>query len=211
MRQTDPNLLMAATTNRDLLGSAADLSNEPAWKSLWDQYQKPILRLCGQSGLTEAEAQDVVQDAFLRVARMLESRRLEPMQNGFRRWLGHVVHRLIFEAHRRNRRHQLGVESVKRLKIWLPAVEAPADDGRAREHMEGHLWSVCLARVRSVTRPEHWQVFEAYALEGCRAAEVASRFGITKIGVRVIQHRIVRRLKAQWNTLLVQDLSEPFS
>jgi len=59
--------------------------------------------------------------------------------------------------------------------------------------------------------PEHWQVFEAYALEGCLAAEVARRFGITKIGVRVIQHRIVRRLKAQWNTLLVQDLPEPFS
>jgi len=148
MRQTDPNLLLAATTNRELLGSAADLSNEPAWKSLWDRYQKPILRLCEQSGLTAAESQDVVQDAFLRVARMLESRRLEPMQNGFRRWLGHIVHRLIFEAHRRNRRHQLGVEAVKRLKIWLPAVEAPADDSRAREHMEGHLWSVCLARVR---------------------------------------------------------------
>lgn len=103
------------------------------------------------------------------------------------------------------------MEAVKRLKIWLPAAEAPADDSRAREHMEGHLWSVCLARVRSVTRPGHWQVFEAYALEGCRAAEAASRFGITKIGVRVIQYRIVRRLKAQWKTLLVQDLSEPFS
>jgi DNA-directed RNA polymerase specialized sigma24 family protein len=64
--------------------------------------------------------------------------------------------------------------------------------------------------VRSVTRPEHWQVFEAYALEGCLAAEVARRFGITKIGVRVIQHRIVQRLKAQWNTLLVQELSDPF-
>lgn len=208
MSQTEPNLLFLETTSRDLLGSAVDLSNEPAWKALWDRYQKPILRLCKQSGLTDGEAQDVVQDAFLRVARMLESRRLEPIQSGFRRWLGHVVHRLIFEAHRRNRRHQLGVEAVKRLKTWLPAVEAPADDARAREYMEGHLWSVCLARVRSATRPEHWQVFEAYSLEGRRAAEVASRFGITKIGVRVIQHRFVHRLKAQWKTLLNQELSD---
>lgn len=209
MPPIDPNLLMVATTDREILASASDLSNEPAWKALWDRYQKPILQLCQLSGLTEPESQDVVQDAFLRLSRMIESGRLEPIQNGFRRWLGYVVHRLIFEAHRRNRRHQLGVEAVKRLKIWLPAVEAPADDGRAREHMEGHLWSVCLARVRSDTRADHWQAFEAYALEGCLAAEVARRFGMTKIGVRVIQHRIVKRLKAQWRTLLVQDLPEP--
>jgi DNA-directed RNA polymerase specialized sigma24 family protein len=109
MVPSDPNLLLAATTDREILRSALDLSNEPAWKALWDQYQKPILRLCHQSGLTEAESQDVVQDAFLRLSQMMESKRLEPIQNGFRRWLGHVVHRLIFEAHRRNRRHQLGV------------------------------------------------------------------------------------------------------
>ena len=66
-----------------------------------------------QSGLTEAEAQDVVQDTIISLARSMGRYEYDPAMCSFRSWLRHIAHKRIIAQFR------------KRTPVSLP----PPDDG----------------------------------------------------------------------------------
>jgi DNA-directed RNA polymerase specialized sigma24 family protein len=98
---------------------------------------------------------------------------------------------------------------MRLIQEWLPPAFAPEEELEAREKLEAHLWSVCLARVRSDVPPNHWQVFEAHALHGRQSSEVARIFNTTSVNVRVIRTRVVAKIRAEWKNIASQQIEIP--
>ena len=92
------------------------------------------------------------------------------------------------------------------LKEFVAGVVNPAADPVAQAELEQRVLEVCLALARTGVRPRHWQIFEANALLGLDAATVARRHRTTTANVWVIHHRLVKRLRTEWQALL----NEPF-
>jgi DNA-directed RNA polymerase specialized sigma24 family protein len=199
----------APTTNQPLVRRAVDPTDEPAWNLLHDTYHAAIVRHCTRSGLSAAEADDISAQVLATLAARLSCGAAKSTPASLRGWLGETTNRLIFEAFRRHRHDQLSAEAMKLIQSWLPPTLAPGTEPASREQLEGHLWNVCLARVRSKVSPRHWQVFEAYALEGRKSGEVAALFNLTDFGVRTIRCRVIVKIRSEWKNLASQPIEIP--
>ena len=88
----------------------------------------------------------------------------------------------------------------------MAGIVNPAADPVAQAELEQRMLGVCLARARAEVKPRQWQIFEANALQGMDARTVAKHFRTSTANVWVIHHRMIRRLRSGWQTLL----NEPF-
>jgi len=93
------------------------------------------------------------------------------------------------------------------LSELVAGVVNPAADPQAQAQLEQRMIEVCLARARAEVKPRHWQIFEANALEGMDAKTVAARFDTTAANVWVVHHRMIRRLRLEWQALLNQPFA----
>lgn len=81
---------------------AAAIGSEPeAWHQLVTLYEPRMLRWCRGQGLDHLATSDVIQDAWLSVARGLASFRSQPGAGAFRAWLHKIVKRRIADYRRR--------------------------------------------------------------------------------------------------------------
>lgn len=201
-------MLDAPTTDQSLVETARNPESLEAWSRLYATYRQPLLSHCARSGLTPVEGEELVQEVLAKLSQRLAKASFNWQATSLRGWLGEMANRAIFEFHRR-RRAELSPAVMAVIQQWLPPAFAPETEGASRERLEAHLWSVCLARVRHSVRPGQWQIFEAYALHGNAAAEVARRFNTTGFNVRVVRHRMIARIRREWAQLATSPLPEP--
>jgi len=59
----------------------------PAWKDFFDTYWKLIYGVAIKAGLNDAEAQEVVQETIIAVAKQMEGFKYDPKMGSFKGWL----------------------------------------------------------------------------------------------------------------------------
>jgi RNA polymerase sigma factor (sigma-70 family) len=127
----------------------------------------------------------------------------------FRTWLNQIVNQRIIAIWHEQRHTRLPEAAWVYLKEFVAGVVNPAADPVAQAELEERMLEVCLARARNGVQPRHWQIFEANALLGLSATEVAKRYHTTTTNVWVVRHRLVRRLRTEWQALLNEPFSAP--
>jgi RNA polymerase sigma-70 factor (ECF subfamily) len=202
-------MLDAQTTNHELVTAAQNPANNEAWLELHRAYHDPLIRHCDRSGLNPVEAEDVAALTLATLAMRLSRSSLKWEKSSLRGWLSETANRLIFDVHLNRKQQRLSADAARLMQEWLPPAFAPEDEHEAREKMESHLWSVCLARVKADVSPEQWQIFEAYALGGRKSSEVAALFNTTGLNVRVIRSRMVSRIREEWKQVANQEVEIP--
>src|SRR5688572_2328171 len=78
-------------TRHTLLERLRDLNNHASWEEFFNLYWKLIHGAAIKMGLTEQEAEEVVQETMVGVARRMETFRYEPQKCSFKGWLMHVT------------------------------------------------------------------------------------------------------------------------
>lgn len=194
-----------ATTDPGIVEAAVHSEDQSAWGDLYRRFSGPVLRLCERSGLNPEEAEEVLQDAFVRLHRLLGRKPEAWSTTGLRHLVADLVQQLVVQRHHDRRsflsKHQ-GLLATARLLSGNREPETPHES-------EAPLWSLCIARVRAKVRPDHWQIFESYAWDGLSSRETGRQFGVTGIEVRVISHRVVSKLRTEWRRLLSSENLEP--
>ena len=61
-------------TRRSLLSRLRDLSDSDSWRTFFDTYWRLIYNVARKSGLSDGDAQDVVQETVIAVARKMPGR-----------------------------------------------------------------------------------------------------------------------------------------
>jgi RNA polymerase sigma-70 factor, ECF subfamily len=129
-----PQLTDSLPTRGSLL--AAAIGSEPeAWQQLVTLYEPRMLRWCRGQGLDQLAASDVIQDAWMSVARGLASFRSQPGAGAFRAWLHQIVRRRIAD-HRRRAVHAppaVGGSSFAMRVAELPFEGEPQSDASLSE------------------------------------------------------------------------------
>lgn len=195
-------MLNATTTNEDLLRRVKDWHEDAGWREFYRLYAPAIAAHARRSGLTAEEAEDVVQATMIKVATYLPTFEYNRTVCRFRTWLNQIVNQRILAIWHVRRRSRLPEAACVYLSELVAGVVNPAADPQAQAELEQHMLEVCLARVRADVKPRHWQIFEANALEGMDARTVAERFGTSAANVWVVHHRMIRRLRVEWQVLL---------
>src|SRR5262245_6301689 len=89
------------TTRRTLLSRLKQWDDGESWEDFFNTYWKLIYQVALRAGLPEAEAQDVVQDTIVSVARQIPNFQYNPALGSFKSWLYLITQRRITDHFRK--------------------------------------------------------------------------------------------------------------
>ena len=189
-------------TRASLLGRLRDLSDTDSWRTFFDTYWRLLYNVARRSGLNDMEAQDVVQETVIAVARKMPEFRYDPAKGSFKLWLLLITRRRIQDHLRKVYRSLPVAERVTGLAAHgveaIPATTLSPDaqiDAAWEEEWRGSILEAALARVRQRVQPKHYQAFDYCVLQSLRAPVVAKMLGLNVAQVYLARHRVSQAVK----------------
>ena len=96
-------------TRASLLGRIKSWEDADSWEDFTQTYWKLIYGVARQSGLTDDEARDVVQETLLGVARKIHEFESSPERGSFKNWLLNLTRWRIVDQFRK----RLPVDTIR--------------------------------------------------------------------------------------------------
>src|SRR6266446_2667738 len=103
----EPNELLP--TRQSLVSRLRQWDDQESWQEFFSTYWKLIYGVAIKSGLTDEEAEDVVQETVLSVAKKMDTFKYDPAVCSFKGWLMHVTRLRIIDQ---LRRRQPGIQAT---------------------------------------------------------------------------------------------------
>jgi RNA polymerase sigma-70 factor (ECF subfamily) len=187
-------------TRGSLLSRLRDVSDRDSWQTFFDRYWRLIYNVARKSGLSDDQAQDIVQETVIAVARKIPEFRYDSHKGSFKQWLLLITRRRIHDHLRRLYRSMpLMAGSPDELRSEAVASSAPSPDAEiaaAWEHeWKENLIQAALARVRQRANPKQYQVFDYCVLQDLPAPQVARMLGLNVAQVYLAKHRVSGAVK----------------
>jgi RNA polymerase sigma factor (sigma-70 family) len=192
-------------TRRSLLSRLRNWDDQESWKDFFDTYWKLIYNTAVKAGLTDAEAQDVVQETVFTVAKKMPKFEYDPAVGSFKGWLLKTTRWRILDHIKRVRtkeaplpRHRPGHESdgTNTTDLVPDAVRTDLEKIWNAEWQK-NLIGAATERVKRRVRPKHYQMFELHVLKELPVPKVAELLGVSKAQVHLAKHRISRLVKKE--------------
>lgn len=193
--------MMRESTSTSLLLRAQDQDPE-AWHRLVALYGPLVYRWCRRWGVSADDAPDVAQEVFCRVAGAIADFRHD--QGGsFRGWLWTIAkHETCDHLTRRRRQAVAEGGTLDEIRLQQTPEELP-DDEPPEPDESIRLLCRALELICGDFQSRTWQIFQRTAIEGRDAADVAEELGMTARAVRQAKHRVLKRLREEYDGLLV--------
>jgi RNA polymerase sigma-70 factor (ECF subfamily) len=190
-------------TRRSLLDRLRDWEDQASWREFFDLYWKFIYSVGIRSGLTDQEAEDVVQETVLSVAKKMPEYVYDPARCSFKGWLMHVTRLRIIDQLRRRQPTFSQSPADNRESRQTPTVERVPDpasvgpDTAWDEEWERNLVDAALERVKLRVKPEHYQIFYLSAVKRLGTREVARMLQVNIAQVYLVRHRLAKEVKRE--------------
>src|SRR5262245_20951460 len=91
-------------TRKSLLSRLRAWDDEESWQAFFNTYWKLIYGVATRAGLSDAEAQDIVQETIISVARQMPNFKYDSSQGSFKSWLSLITKRRISDFLRKKYR-----------------------------------------------------------------------------------------------------------
>jgi RNA polymerase sigma factor (sigma-70 family) len=195
MKPTDGTSLQTRPSLLQRLGTGDD---SRSWQDFYRIYGGLIRHFATKAGLTTEEAEEVVQETAIGVARGLPNYVYDPAKCRFKTWLLNLVKWRIQDQLRKRRPHcnheQPSDDNTAIIeRIADPSViEFGAEWDAA---WEKNLLTQALERVRDRIDDRQYQVFDLNVMKGWSASEVAQTLGISVARDYLTKHRVSALLK----------------
>jgi RNA polymerase sigma factor (sigma-70 family) len=184
-------------TRRSLLTRLRSWDDQEGWRQFFETYWRLIYGVARKAGLGDAEAQDVVQETVISVAKRMRQFRYDPARGSFKSWLRLITRRRIAdflrEQYRRADQAPGGGASDQRRAGWLDQVSDSGVGGLTAvwdAEWEAHVLATAARRVRRRVDARQYQMFDCYVLKGWAPAEVARTLGVSVGQVYLAKHRV---------------------
>ena len=191
-------------TRRSLVERLGDWNDRKRWQQFFDSYWRLIHRTARKAGLTDAEAQEVVQETLLTVAKKIEQLKYDPALGSFKGWLLQITRwRIVDQFRKRKPDWARGMQRDDDDDARTGTIERVADpasldlDAVWDEEWRKNRLQAAVARVKRKVDPKQYQVFDCYVFKQWPAQKVAAELRVNLAQVYLIKHRIAALLKKE--------------
>jgi RNA polymerase sigma-70 factor (ECF subfamily) len=200
MKPAPPDELIP--TRRSLLTRLKDWEDRDGWKEFFDTYWRLIYGVALKAGLTEAEAEDVVQETVVAVAKQMPTFRYDAA-GSFKAWLLQITRWRI-------------VDQFRKRPPWPAGARPPSGDGTAStpaseqvpaedldlqpawdEEWQRNLVDAAIQRVKARVTPRQYQIFDLYVVKEWPVREVARTLHVNAAQVYLAKHRVSRLVREE--------------
>jgi RNA polymerase sigma-70 factor (ECF subfamily) len=206
-------------TRPSLLNRLKSGDDPQSWKEFYRTYGGLIRFFAAKAGLTEDEAEEVVQETAIGVARRLPEFTYDPKVCRFKTWLLNLTRWRIQDQLRKRQQAGRPSPASDAAKISIE----PADETATTATIEripdptvlefGAEWDAAweksllgraMERIRGHIDERQFQIFDLNVAKGWPAAEVAQTLGISVARVYLTKHRISALVKREVRRLARQ-------
>ena len=189
-------------TRESLLCRLRDFEDKESWQVFFDLYWQLLYNVARRAGLDDPDAQDVVQDAVMAIAREIPQFHYDPQRGTFKQWLFRILRRRIADhfrkLYRQPARVEMSPETFERNNEAADAVHPGGQedlDAAWEQEWERSILDAAIAQVRAQANPKHFQVFDYCVLKEWPVARVASTLRMNAALVYLARHRVSQAVK----------------
>ena len=194
-------------TRSSLLSRLKQWDDQESWREFFNTYWRLIYRTTIKAGLSDAEAQDVVQETVIRVADKMRDFSYDREVDSFKGWLLYMTRKHIALQYRKRQRERGGDGHHPEVIALDDAIEQLPDPARADleaawdEEWERNLLDAALGRVKQQVNPKQFQMFNFCVLKEWPVGEVAKALSVSIAQVYLAKHRISSLVKKELSHL----------
>lgn len=194
-------------TRYSLLSRLQNWDDQDSWKDFFDTYWHLIYSVALKSGLTETEAQDVVQETIISVAKDIHKFKRDQSLGSFKGWLRNVTRWRIADQLRRRTRVKHDDTGMSAEYFARPDIsEIPDPVGANLETIweaewQSNLLQAAIERVKPRVKEEHFQMFDLYVVKHWPVRKVAKTLGVSVGQVYLAKHRISTLIRRELRSL----------
>jgi RNA polymerase sigma factor (sigma-70 family) len=201
-------------TRRSLLTRLKDLGDQEGWREFFETYWRLIYGVARRAGLSDGEAQDLVQETMLVVSRQMPNFRYNPGLGSFKAWLHTVIRSRLGEHFRRRNRpvnQMIRPASDEGSEDGTNVLErAPDESGGDLEAVwdaewEEHLLAAAMRRVRSKVSARQFLIFSMSAVKQLPMQTIARKLDVNLAQIYLARHRVGKMVKAELGQLRRQS------
>jgi len=200
-------------TRHSLLNRIKDLGDNTSWTEFFDTYRELIYNFARKAGLTNSEAQEVVQETVIRVCRSIGSFKTGREHGSFKAWLLQQTRWRIADQFRKRDKFARGpagaafgpggrTEETKTSTVHriIDPVSLELDEVWHTE-WEEHLLKTALGRVKGRVHSKQFQMFDLHAVQGLSVRETARTVGVSTAAVYMAARRLRRQVRREVSRL----------
>jgi RNA polymerase sigma-70 factor (ECF subfamily) len=199
-------------TRQSLLARLKDLDDQQSWGEFFDAYWRLIHTTARKAGLTEIEAQEVVQEVMIAAARKMPGFTYQPGKDSLKGWLLSVTRWKVADQFRKRDKVGQASSLPNAGKIVVGAGKMPAllSDDTARtstvervpdpgslaldaiwdEEWRENLMRSALERVKQTVNPAQYEMYHLHVVQGFKPRDAARALGVNTAAVYLAKHRV---------------------
>jgi RNA polymerase sigma factor (sigma-70 family) len=209
MARDEPSSLK---TRPSLLNRLKSGDDAESWQDFYRIYGKLVRDFAIQAGLTNTEAEEVVQETAIAMSRHLLEYRYDPKVCRFKTWLLNQTSWRIKDQFQKRKKETASMqdrstehdndETARTSTInRVPDAVASDLDAVFESQWRKNLFDVAVERVKLKFSLKQFQIFDLVVLKEWPAAEVAKSLRVNLANVYVIRHRISSAIKKETKRL----------
>ncbi|HOX02349.1 MAG TPA: sigma-70 family RNA polymerase sigma factor [Candidatus Paceibacterota bacterium] len=194
-------------THASLLERLKDLEDQDSWQEFYRTYRKLIFNFALQHALTPTEAEEVVQETVITLARNLPKFQYDPQRCSFKTWLFNLTMWRIRDQIRKRHPQETSIDRKTSETGRTRAIEQiPEPEGERVTAMWDEEWQRdllgrAMERLKARVDEKQFQIFDLYAMRQWPAREVARSLGVSVARVYLAKHRLGRSLARELGRL----------
>jgi RNA polymerase sigma-70 factor (ECF subfamily) len=191
-------------TRATLLARLKDWQDQESWREFFEIYWKLIYGVARKAGLTDTEAQDVVQEVLVAVMKQMPTFKYNAA-GSFKAWLLNLTRWRIKDQFRKRGPTPLHARNsdTEDCRPGTDIVEK-VPDTRIRpledlweEDWQTSLLTAAMENIRQRADPLKYQIFDCYVNQDWAAEKVAGAFGVGVDQVYLTKHRMTEKIKEE--------------
>ncbi len=182
-------------TRHSLLNRLAECDDQAGWREFFERYWRLIYGFARKAGLGDADAQDIVQEVMLSVAKSVGDYRKQ--QGGsFKGWLLTIVRRRMAD-------HWRAKLPKQQLTVALPEnISSLASDDDAldriwQEEWQSRLFEAAAQLVQQRVGARNFLIFDMLVRQEIPLKDVCRSLGVGAPQAYLAKHRVSRLMKQE--------------
>ena len=201
-------------TRWSLIGRLKDWDDRESWKDFFDTYWKLIYSVAIKAGLSDAEAEEVVQETVITVAKKIGEFKADPAHGSFKGWLLKITKWRIGDQFRK--RPPLVRRRARRPDPTSQAATAervPGQRGFSLESIwdqewEKNLVDAALDRVKKCVSARQYQIHYFNTVKKMPVRTVAKTLGVNAAQIYLAKHRVGSVMQREIKSLEANSMFE---
>ncbi len=202
-RIRDPSAADPDATRSSLVKRLGNWNDHGSWQDFFDTYWKLIYAVAVKAGLSDAEAQDVVQETVVAVAKQMRERGYDRTRSSFKNWLCLITRRRIIDHFRRRTKMKgpppAASDDTSRTDTIarLPDPASLELDAVWDEEWRKNLADAAIERIKQQVSSKQFQIFDLSVLKNLPVREVTKLLKVNAAQVYLARHRVSALVKKE--------------